>query len=58
MVSIYRDSVFLAWISAFARVNKIARPPIVMTGPHPAIQQHIEGALFFMDGRIKRGHDG
>jgi len=24
----------------------------------PAIQQHIEGAVFFMDDRIKSGHDG
>jgi len=26
-------------------------------GSSQAIQQHIEGAVFFMDGRIKCGHD-
>jgi hypothetical protein len=28
-----------------------------MAGLDPAIQQHIEGAVFFIDGRIKCGHD-
>jgi hypothetical protein len=28
-----------------------------MAGLDPAIQQHIEGAVFFMDDRIKCGHD-
>jgi hypothetical protein len=28
-----------------------------MAGLDPAIQQHIEGTFFFMDGRIKCGHD-
>jgi hypothetical protein len=28
-----------------------------MAGLDPAMQQHIEGARFFMDGRIKCGHD-
>jgi hypothetical protein len=28
-----------------------------MAGLDPAIQQHIAGALLFMDDRIKCGHD-
>jgi hypothetical protein len=45
------------WIPAYERVKKSQSHSLVLAGLDPAIQSDIAMLRFFLDGRVKHGHE-